>query len=105
LRDPRDGARCCSAHLLHGCPTSDATVALDVAASVGYDRETVFKGMQESEIKNRLVLENEEAIRRGVFGSPFFFADGERFWGSDRMSMLPADPAPGAEAPPGCPLG
>jgi len=74
---------------LHGCSTSDATVALDVAASLGYDREVVSKGVQESEVKNRLVVENEEAIRRGVFGSPFFFADGERFWGSDRMSMLP----------------
>jgi 2-hydroxychromene-2-carboxylate isomerase len=75
---------------LHGCSTSDATVALDVAVSVGYDREAVFKGMQESEIKNKLIFENEEAIRRGVFGSPFFFADGERFWGSDRISMLSA---------------
>ena len=74
---------------LHGCSTSDATVALDVAASVGYDREAVFKGMQKSEIKGRLVLENEEAIHRGVFGSPFFIADGERFWGNDRIFMLP----------------
>ena len=89
---------------LHGCPTSDATVALDVAVSVGYDREAVSEGMQKREIKNRLVLENEEAIRRGVFGSPFFLADGERFWGSDRMAMLPADPASGTEAPQGCPL-
>ena len=37
-------------------------------------------------------------------GSPFFLADGDRFWGSDRMSMLPADPASGAKASQGCPL-
>jgi 2-hydroxychromene-2-carboxylate isomerase len=77
---------------LHGCSTSDATLALDVAASVGYEREDAFKGMQESEIKNKLVFENKEAIRRRVFGSPFFFADGERFWGSDRISMLSDGP-------------
>jgi 2-hydroxychromene-2-carboxylate isomerase len=28
------------------------------------------------------------AIGKGVFGSPFFFVDGEPFWGSDRMWML-----------------
>jgi 2-hydroxychromene-2-carboxylate isomerase len=89
---------------LHGCATSDAAVALDAAASVGYDREAVLKGVQKSEIKDRLVLENEEAIRRGVFGSPFFFVDGERFWGSDRISMLVPDPRSEAEARPRCPL-
>jgi 2-hydroxychromene-2-carboxylate isomerase len=93
-----------SGYWLHGCPTSDAKVALDVAVSVGYDRQAVSEGMQEREIKSRLVLENEEAIRRGVFGSPFFLAEGERFWGSDRMSMLPADPTSASEAPQGCPL-
>ncbi len=29
-----------------------------------------------------------EAERRGVFGAPFFFADGEPFWGSDRLKMV-----------------
>jgi len=35
-----------------------------------------------------LVRENEEAVRKGVFGSPFFLADGEPLWGSDRMALL-----------------
>ena len=32
----------------------------------------------------------EEAIRRGIFGSPFFVADGEPFWGQDRLALLEA---------------
>jgi 2-hydroxychromene-2-carboxylate isomerase len=36
-----------------------------------------------------LIHENEEAIRNGVFGSPFFLVDGEPFWGSDRTALLP----------------
>ncbi len=83
---------------LHGSPTSDAKVAIDAATSVGYDRDMVMAGMQEQTTKDRLVFENEDAIRRGVFGSPFFFADGERFWGSDRISaMLNNSARPAAE--------
>jgi 2-hydroxychromene-2-carboxylate isomerase len=77
---------------LEGCATSDAAVAADAAASVGFDRDDVLAGMQSGETKDRLVFENDEAIRRGVFGSPFFFADGERFWGSDRISLLVVKP-------------
>lgn len=74
---------------LHGCSTSDAAMAVDAAASLGYDRNAVIAGVQEQSVKDRLVLENNEAIRKGVFGSPFFLADGEPFWGSDRISMIP----------------
>ena len=28
------------------------------------------------------------SIERGVFGSPFILADGEPFWGSDRLDLL-----------------
>jgi len=31
---------------------------------------------------------SNEAIAKGVFGSPFFLVDGEPFWGFDRMPML-----------------
>ena len=37
-------------------------------------------------IKAELKANTEEAMRRGVFGSPTFFADdGEMFWGNDRL--------------------
>jgi 2-hydroxychromene-2-carboxylate isomerase len=44
--------------------------------------------MQCVAVKDRLVRENEEAIRKGVFGSPFFLVDDEPFWGNDRMALL-----------------
>ena len=34
------------------------------------------------------VLETDQAIAKGVFGSPYFIVDGEGFWGSDRMWMV-----------------
>jgi 2-hydroxychromene-2-carboxylate isomerase len=73
---------------LEGRATSDADAAIDSAAAVGFTRDAVLAGIQETSVKDRLVHENDEAIRKGVFGSPFFLADGEPFWGSDRMSLI-----------------
>ncbi|HWE16696.1 MAG TPA: 2-hydroxychromene-2-carboxylate isomerase [Hyphomicrobiaceae bacterium] len=73
---------------LAGCATSDAGVAAEAAASIGFGRDAVLAGMQSAAVKDRLVRENEEAIRKGVFGSPFFLIDGEPFWGSDRVALL-----------------
>jgi 2-hydroxychromene-2-carboxylate isomerase len=60
-------------------------VAVDAVPSIGYDRDAVCEGMQTAETKDRLVFENEDAIRRGLFGSPFFIMDGEP--DSDRISL------------------
>ena len=44
--------------------------------------------MQLPEVKDLVKSEVDEAIRREVFGSPFFFADGEPFWGNDRLDEV-----------------
>jgi 2-hydroxychromene-2-carboxylate isomerase len=59
-----------------------------VNAWIGCDREAVLAGMQDAATKSRLLGENAVAIRKGVFGSPFFVVDGEPFWGSDRIALL-----------------
>ena len=64
------------------CPI-EAVVA--VAADAGFDPEAIFAGMQTPEVKSLLKQEVDEAIGRQVFGSPFLFADGEPFWGNDRL--------------------
>jgi len=71
-----------------GCSTADPQTAVEVAAGLGFDRQKVEAGMQESSVKLKLTLENEQAIAKGVFGSPFIFVDGEPFWGSDRLDHV-----------------
>lgn len=66
----------------------DATVALDVAGSLGIDAKRLAAGVQEEEIKNALRIEVEQAIARGVFGAPTIFVDGEMFWGRDRLEQV-----------------
>ncbi len=39
-------------------------------------------------IKERLRAVTDEALGRGIFGSPFVIVDGEPFWGVDRLPMV-----------------
>jgi 2-hydroxychromene-2-carboxylate isomerase len=66
----------------------DATVALDIAQSLGIDAARLAAGVQEDAIKNALRVEVEQAIARGVFGAPTIFVDGEMFWGHDRFDQI-----------------
>ena len=38
--------------------------------------------------KDALKQTNDEAIARGIFGSPFIVVDGEPFWGMDRFDQI-----------------
>ena len=41
-----------------------------------------------ADAKDALRARTQEAVAKGVFGSPFFIAGGEPFWGWDRIPML-----------------
>lgn len=64
----------------------DAAVA--VAAKEGVDVAAARAAIDDLAIKEALKRENERAIARGVFGSPFVFVDGEPFWGLDRFDQI-----------------
>jgi 2-hydroxychromene-2-carboxylate isomerase len=68
-----------------GKPPAEAEAAANVAASLGHDRAAVLAGMQDPAIKERLRHEVQQAMDKGVFGSPFIIVDGEPFWGNDRI--------------------
>lgn len=58
------------------------------AASLGIDENDLAAALENPAIKERLRQEVAAAEEAGVFGSPFFFAEGEAFWGQDRMADL-----------------
>ena len=66
---------------------SPATV-IEVASSLGVDAGELGKALENPVLKDRAKREVDAAIAAGVFGSPFFVADGEPFWGVDRLPML-----------------
>lgn len=67
---------------------SAAESVIVVAAGIGIDAEELQAALNDPAVKGRLKQEVEAAIERGVFGSPFFFVDGEPFWGHDKLGEL-----------------
>ncbi len=58
------------------------------AEAAGFDGQEVEAAMNDAAVKDRLRAEVDAGMAKGVFGSPFFFVDGEPFWGHDRLAMV-----------------
>jgi len=62
-----------------------ATIA-GVLAALGQNAEAVMRDANGDAVKSSLRTQTEEARRLGIFGAPTFVtADGELFWGNDRL--------------------
>jgi 2-hydroxychromene-2-carboxylate isomerase len=73
---------------VEGRNIGEAEVVLDVAASLGIDRAALASALQDPKVKEKLKKVTDDAIGRGIFGSPFVIVDGEAFWGSDRLDQV-----------------
>jgi len=69
-----------------GRSISDTSVMADILGALKRDAARLLEQAQRAENKARLRGETEEAQRLGIFGAPSFVtADGELFWGNDRL--------------------
>ena len=59
-----------------------------IAAETGLDPAHLAQGIQSEDIKQAVRTVNDEALNRGVFGSPFIIVDSEAFWGADRLDQV-----------------
>ncbi len=74
------------AQFAEGRRIDDAAAVGDVLANLKTEPQPVLAAAQSDAIKARLRAQTEEAQRLGVFGAPIFTtADGELFWGNDRL--------------------
>jgi 2-hydroxychromene-2-carboxylate isomerase len=64
----------------------DAAAIAKILARLEITPGPVLAAAQSDDNKSRLRTHTEEAQRRGIFGAPTFItADGELFWGNDRL--------------------
>lgn len=77
-----------NAYFAQGQNISDVNIVLAIAGEIGIDTGILAAGIAQEEIKTLLKTEVENAIARGVFGSPFIFVDNEPFWGFDRFDYI-----------------
>jgi 2-hydroxychromene-2-carboxylate isomerase len=69
-----------------GRDIGDAGILTDIIRALGQDGEHVLAQAQSDDIKAALRAQTEEAQALGIFGAPSFVtADGELFWGNDRL--------------------
>ena len=64
---------------------SDAGVVGDILESLGQKAGCMIERAGSAENKDRLRLQEEEAIRLGIFGAPSLTVGEELFWGNDRL--------------------
>jgi 2-hydroxychromene-2-carboxylate isomerase len=67
---------------------SNPEITVDVAATLGVSKAELAPALNDPAVKERLKVEVDAAIERGVFGSPYIVVDGEPFWGSDRLDQV-----------------
>lgn len=63
---------------------------VQIASRLDIDGAALAGGINDPAIKDQLRADVEEAMSKGVFGSPYMIVDGEPFWGFDRFDQLEA---------------
>jgi 2-hydroxychromene-2-carboxylate isomerase len=69
----------------------DADVIRAALADSGLDADAILSGTQDPDVKAKLIANTEDAVSRGVFGSPSFFVGPELYFGKDRLDEVEAE--------------
>lgn len=66
-----------------------ATVVSELTAA-GIDAERLIARAQDADVKERLLSTTEDAVKRGAFGSPTFFLEGDIYFGKNTLPEIEA---------------
>lgn len=69
----------------------DADVVAAALAESGLPASTILRGIRNPDVKGQLISNTENAVARGVFGSPSFFVGDEMFFGKDKLPDVEAE--------------
>lgn len=68
---------------------NDIAVLHGVLGDIGLDAPAFLEKCKAEDVKETLRVHTAEAVKRGVFGAPTFFINGdEMFWGHDRLPYI-----------------
>jgi len=66
----------------------DAATLTEVLAKRGLEAAALLAHARSAEVAARYIQNSQEAIARGVFGSPTYAFEDELFWGQDRLDFV-----------------
>ncbi len=70
---------------------SQPEILAEICSQAGLDAQEFFRRITEADVKDRLRKNTEELIRRGGFGSPTMFVNGDdMYFGNDRLPLVEA---------------
>jgi len=67
---------------------ADSEALLRISSRAGYDARALLEAASTPDACQEYASNTPRALEAGVFGSPFYVFEGERFWGQDRLEML-----------------
>lgn len=68
----------------------DPQTLVELAAQAGFHGAALLEASQEPTYALQADALTGEAVERDLFGAPFYFHEGEPFWGQDRLDLLEA---------------
>ncbi|MEM7519778.1 MAG: 2-hydroxychromene-2-carboxylate isomerase [Pseudomonadota bacterium] len=76
------------AHWRDDADIADPAAVCVLARNLGIDADALIKSALTDEVQARHAANTEEAIARGIFGSPTYFVEGDMFYGQDHLMMV-----------------
>lgn len=73
---------------VEGINMGDPAKVAEVLNAAGFDAQALQPQIAEQQVKDALKASTEEAVKRGVFGAPTCFVNGEMFFGQDRLEFV-----------------
>ena len=67
---------------------ADPAVLRELATRRGLNADQLLVEAMQTEAQAEFAANTEDAIRRGIFGSPTYLVDGEPFFGQDRLDFV-----------------
>lgn len=71
-----------------GLNLGEQSVLAQVLQSGGLDPNEFLAFIQDPAVKNKLRVETEAAVERGIFGAPTMFVGNEMYFGQDRLDFV-----------------
>ena len=68
----------------------DPQTLIALATEAGFDGAALLEASQDPAYAQKAEALTQEAVARDLFGAPFYFYQGEPFWGQDRLDLLEA---------------
>jgi 2-hydroxychromene-2-carboxylate isomerase len=67
---------------------NDIEILKAVLTDNGFDKNDFIERISDQNVKEKLILNTENAVQKGIFGAPTIFIGGEMFFGQDRMDFI-----------------